>query len=66
MIIDFTSLDTKILTQNALRIKDPPNISLPEYKPPKISLKMAISPGLTFGILRYTIVLYSKITKKSP
>ena len=25
----------------------------PEYKPTKMCLKMAISPGLIFGILRY-------------
>ena len=33
--------------------KPPPEYKPPEYKLPKISLEMAISPGLIFGILRY-------------
>ena len=31
----------------------PPNISPPKYKPPKKCLRMFMSPGLIFGILRY-------------
>ena len=34
-------------------ISPPPNVSPPEYKPSKMCLKIALSPGLIFGILRY-------------
>ena len=43
--------------------KCPPNISPPEYKPPKMCLKMAISPGLIFGILRY--LQYTSISREN-
>ena len=33
--------------------KPPEYEPLPECKPPKMCLKMSISPGLIFGILRY-------------
>ena len=54
MIIDFKDLDTQILTQNALRVQTP-QYKPSEYKRPKMCLKMSISPGPTFGILRYFI-----------
>ena len=35
----------------------PPKYKPPEYKPSKMCLKMAISTELTFGILRYVVLL---------
>ena len=40
----------------SLRQNTPPNISPPEYKPPKKGLRTNISPGLIFGGLRYTVL----------
>ena len=39
-------------------IHSPPNIIPAECKPPKLCLQMSISPGVTFGNLRYVINLY--------
>ena len=50
MILYFKVLDTQILAQSELRIHPPPNMSLPKYYPPQISLRMSITPGLYSGI----------------
>ena len=44
----------KMILYSNTNTKVPPNISPPEYKPPKMCLKTFISPGLIFGILRYS------------
>ena len=46
--------------------KCPPNISPPEYKPPRKCLKTSISPGLTFGILRYSNFSNTQIMPSKP
>ena len=49
--------------------KVPPNISPPEYKPPeykppKMCLKTFISPGLIFGILRYSTDKFHQLPRE--
>ena len=62
-MIDFKVLQTQILTQNALRILAPPNISPLKYKSQNMCLKMSISQGLIFEILLY--LKYDRRSKDS-